>query len=64
MPPEVRASSVSSDGKVSLTFTNKMIVPANFTNLLNFRNGREVYTAISKVKEQYKDFEDPRLYID
>ena len=31
MPPEVRIYSVSSDGKFSLTFTNEMMVPANFT---------------------------------
>jgi len=63
MLPEVRVTSVSPDGKVSLTFTKDMIVPANFTDLLNVRNGTEVYTVISKVRVQAKHFEDPRWYI-
>ena len=38
MPPEVRMSSISFDGKVSLTFTNEMNVPGNFTAILNDQN--------------------------
>jgi hypothetical protein len=64
MPPEVRISSASSDGKVSLTFTNEMIVPGNFTELLNVRNGTEIYTLISKFNMEKKNFEDPRWFID
>jgi len=45
-PPEIRISSVSSDGKVSLTFTNEMIVPANFTDMLNERNKTEILNIV------------------
>ena len=41
-------SSVSFDGKVSLTFTNEMIVPSNFITILNDRNETEAYTFVSK----------------
>lgn len=51
MPPEVRMSSISFDSKVSLTFTNEMIVPSNFTAILNDRNKTtEVLTVVSKEK--------------
>ena len=49
MPPEVHMSSISFDGKVSLIFTNEMIVPVNFTAILNDRNKTaEILTIISK----------------
>jgi hypothetical protein len=47
MPPEVRMSSVTYDGKVSLTFTNEMLLPPNFIDSLNTRNKKEVLTVIS-----------------
>jgi hypothetical protein len=47
MPPEVRMSSVTFDGKVSLTFTNEMLVPPNFNDILNTRNKKEVLTVFT-----------------
>ncbi len=44
----MRISSVSSDGKVQLTFTNEMVFPANFTAMLNDRNDNEVLTVVPK----------------
>ena len=51
MPPEVRISSVTFDGKVSLTFTNEMVIPGNFTDILNDRNKKtEILTVVSNNK--------------
>ena len=51
MPPEIRMSAISFDGKVSLTFTNEMIFPDNFASVLNDRNKTtEILTVFSKEK--------------
>ena len=60
----VRISSVSFDGKVFLTFTNEIIVPNNFTGLLNVRNKTEVYSVVSLSKMRRELLDDPRWYID
>ena len=39
-------SKVSFDGKVSLTFTNEIVVPANFTDVLNGRKKTENLTVV------------------
>ena len=46
-PTEVRISSVSFDKKVSLGFNKEMVVPSNFTDILNVRNKTEVLNVIS-----------------
>ena len=43
-------SSVSLDAKVSLSFTNEMVVPSNFTAILNDRKKSEDYTVLSKTE--------------
>lgn len=49
MPSEVRMSQSSFDGIVDLTFTNEMVVPGNFTAILNDRNKKiENLTVVSK----------------
>ena len=36
-PPEMRVLRISNDGKVFLSFTNEMVFPGNFTDILNVR---------------------------
>ena len=38
MPPEVRTSQISSAGELYLSFTKEMVVPGNFTDILNVRS--------------------------
>ena len=53
----MRTSSVSFDGKVSLIFTNEMILPSNFTDILNLRDKTEVLTVISNKEDPSLDNE-------
>ena len=64
MPPEVRISPVSSDGRVFLIFTNEMILPYNFTELLNVSNETDVLTVISKAYVKNNHLGDLLWYID
>ena len=43
----MRISSVSFDGKVSLSFNKEIVVPSNFSDILNVRNKTEVLNVIS-----------------
>ena len=47
-PPGVQMSSISFYGQFSLTFTNEMVVPSNFTAILNDGNKTEAITFLSK----------------
>ena len=38
MPPEVRTSKISSAGELFLGFTKEMVIPDNFTDILNVKS--------------------------
>ena len=57
----MRISTVSSDGKVQLTFTNEMVFPANFTAMLNNRNDNEVLTVVSEVQAQARRLDEEAI---
>ena len=52
MPSEMRMSKITSTGKFSLSFTNEMILPSNFTAILNLRSKKEVLNVISNTHAQ------------
>ena len=44
-PPEVRILRISNNGEVFFTFTNEMMFPGNFTEILNDRSVKGTSTA-------------------
>ena len=49
-PPEVRLDSVSNYRKVTLIFTEKMILPENFTDMVNGSEGTKERALSTKEK--------------
>ena len=40
-PPEMRVLSISNDGKLFLSFTNYMVFPTDFADILNYRGPKK-----------------------
>ena len=56
MPPEVRTSQISSAGELYLSFTKEMVVPGNFTDILNVRSVPRKSTDTESVKDQKSEY--------
>ena len=56
MPPEVWTSKILSAGELHLSFTKEMVVPGNFTDILNVKSVPRKLTDTESVKDQKSEY--------